>query len=198
MPDPRARRSLLASPPIVAAAGWLVPGSGYVLIGDVGRGLVIGVTIVVLFILGVLIAGIRVIDVPGYDNLGYQKRLVNGRRVDPGDRLQYPSAPSALATRPMGEIIEKPWFVAQVMTGPIALVGANFSIAAAQPATPGGRTSAVPMSHARVFDIGSLYTAVAGMLNLLAMIDAATRAGRDPATDPSASPAVGTPSTQHG
>ena len=35
-------------------------------------------------------------------------------------------------------------------------------------------------SHARVNEIGVLYTAVAGMLNLLAMIDAAHRAAREP------------------
>lgn len=189
MPDSTPRRSLLASPPVVAVAGWLVPGSGYVLIGDVGRGLVVGITIIVVFILGILIAGIRVIDVPGYDNLGYQKRLINGRRVDPADRQQYPFAPSALATRPMGEIIEKPWFVAQVLTGPIAIIAANWSIAAAQPATPDGRVSAVPISHARLFDIGSLYTAVAGMLNLLAVIDAAARAARGPNPSPAPQPA---------
>lgn len=161
----RNRRSILASPPVVAAAGWFVPGSGYVLIGDVGRGLVIGVTIIAMFLAGVLIAGIRVIDVPGYDSLGRQK----------------PASPAGdwiLTSRPLAAIVDKPWFVAQVLAGPIALLGANWSIQAAQPATPGGRVSSVPISHARIYDIGSLYTAIAGMLNLLAMIDASSRASR--------------------
>jgi hypothetical protein len=197
MPDPirdnaaqrrRKKRSFLASPPLVAAAGWFVPGSGYVLIGDVGRGLTVGVTIVALFMAGVLIAGIRVIDVPGYDNLGRQKRVIGGAKVDPRDP-RWEQAASALSVRPLGEIIEKPWFVAQVLAGPIALLGANWSLAAAQPDAPDGRESSVPMSHARIFDIGSLYTAVAGMLNLLAMIDSAARAGRDADADASAGPA---------
>jgi hypothetical protein len=120
-----------------------------------------------------------VIDVPGYDNLGYQKRVINGMKVDPRDRERYRDAQSALSARPLGEIIEKPWFVAQVLAGPVALLGANWSLAAAQPDSPDGRESSVPISHARIFDIGSLYTAIAGMLNLLAMIDSAARAGRD-------------------
>jgi hypothetical protein len=33
-----------------------------------------------------------------------------------------------------------------------------------------------PASHARVSDIGTLYTAVAGMLNLMAIIDSSYRA----------------------
>jgi len=36
-----------------------------------------------------------------------------------------------------------------------------------------------PASHARVSDIGILYTAVAGMLNLMAIIDASYRATLD-------------------
>lgn len=171
------QRSLLASPPVVAVAGWVLPGSGYVLLGDVARGLVIGSTIILLFLAGVLIAGIRVIDVPGYDNLGHQKRVFQGRRVDPSNP-SYARGDWLLAERPLGEVVEKPWFVAQALTGPIAFLGASWSISAAQPATPGGRVSAVPNSHARIADIGSLYTAVAGMLNLLTIIDSAGRAGR--------------------
>jgi hypothetical protein len=183
-----AERSLLASPPVLAVAGWIVPGSGYVLLGDVTRGLVIGVTIILLFLAGVLIAGIRVIDVPGYDNLGFREHLVvrsrNGQlvreRAFPGD-ADYPKSEWTLRTNPLGEVVEKPWFVAQVLAGPVALIGANWSLSAAQPAGPLSRVSAVPMSHARLSDIGSLYTAIAGMLNLLAIIDSASRAGR-PAT----------------
>jgi hypothetical protein len=37
----------------------------------------------------------------------------------------------------------------------------------------------VAMSHSRSWEIGALYTAVAGMLNLLAIIDSTYRAGVD-------------------
>jgi len=36
----------------------------------------------------------------------------------------------------------------------------------------------VPQSHSRSWEIGTLYTAVAGMLNLLVIIDSAHRAGQ--------------------
>ena len=46
-------------------------------------------------------------------------------------------------------------------------VGAYFSIDAGM--------AGVAKSHARLADIGTLYTAVAGMLNLLAIIDSVSR-----------------------
>ena len=36
--------------------------------------------------------------------------------------------------------------------------------------------SRVPPSHGRIYDIGTLYTAIAGMLSLLALIDSTGRA----------------------
>ena len=39
-------------------------------------------------------------------------------------------------------------------------------------------TPAVPKSHGRLWEFGTLYTAVAGMLNLLAILDSAYRAGQ--------------------
>lgn len=175
-------RSPLAFPPLVALAAWILPGAGYLLIGQYVRGLVIGVTIISLFVTGILIAGIRVIDVPGYDNLGFEVRLRNGLKIEPWDRTFY-SGDLALTSRPLGEIINKPWYVGQILTGPICLVASKLSINAARPAvgtgaplSPASRPR-VAASHARIAEIGSLYTAIAGMLNLLAMIDSASRAG---------------------
>ena len=51
-------------PPIVALATWIVPGSGYWLIGQRGRSLTVGITIIILFVLGLVIGGVRVVDVP--------------------------------------------------------------------------------------------------------------------------------------
>ena len=142
--------------PLVALAGWIVPGAGYWLIGHRARGVTVGVTVVLLFILGLLIAGIRVVDVPGYGDLG-ERVLVgrDGRRLPPGS-----GAPGAwaLTARPIAEIAQKPWFVGQVLTGPISLISAYVSIDVSQPAQPGGRVSRVPRTHARLADIGTLYT----------------------------------------
>lgn len=123
---------------IVALAGWLLPGAGYLLIRERSRGLTAGITIIALFVLGCFIGGMRVIDpADSYANL-YRA------------------------------VMQKPWFVAQVLAGPIALVSALIA-----------KGPSFVVSHARVYEIGTLYTAVAGMLNLLVIIDCTHRAWRE-------------------
>jgi hypothetical protein len=125
--------------PLVALAGWLIPGAGYFLIGHRTRALVVGVSVIVLFLFGILIAGIAVVEAPS---------LGGGGTV-------------------IGGILQKPWFLGQVMTGPIGLISAWIGQAVADD---------YPAAKARLGEIGTLYTAVAGMLNLLAIIDASHRA----------------------
>lgn len=133
--------TLLPPPPLVAVAGWVIPGGGYFLIGQRTRGTVIGVTIVALFVLGILIAGVRVVDAPNLFGAG------GGGWV--------------------GRILQKPWFIGQALMGPIGLVTAWIAH---------GLGPEYRAASARLGEIGTLYTAVAGMLNLLAIIDAAHRA----------------------
>jgi hypothetical protein len=54
------------STPIVGLAAWLIPGAGYVLIGDRSRGITAGVTIILLFFAGIAVGGIRIMDPPGW------------------------------------------------------------------------------------------------------------------------------------
>ena len=131
-------------PPLVAVAGWVLPGSGYWLIGQRTRALTVGVTILTLFTLGILIAGIRVVEAP---NLSGSGNLV-------------------------GRILQKPWFLGQVLTGPVGIVAAWLSHSAAN-----SETYKMIEAKARLAEIGTLYTAIAGMLNLLAIIDSSHRAG---------------------
>ena len=131
-----------APSPLVALASWVVPGSGYLLIGERSRGLTVGLTVIALFILGILIGGIRVVE-----------------------------APRDL-TRPLDAVMDRPWFVGQVLAGPIGLITARIGAAHATGSDPW------TVSHSRINEIGTLYTAVAGMLNLLAIIDSAHRATR--------------------
>jgi hypothetical protein len=138
-------KTFMPPPPLVALAGWLVPGLGYCMIGQRLRGTVIGVTILLLFIAGLIIGGLHVID-----------------------------APTAL-TIPL--IFQKPWFICQVMTGPVSLAAsylANHWGTYIDPGT-GRQIVGVALSHARVNEIGVLYTAIAGMLNLMAVIDSSYR-----------------------
>jgi hypothetical protein len=166
--------------PLVALIGWIIPGAGYFFIGQRVRGAVIGVTVILMFVFGVLLAGIRVIDVPGYDRgepVYYQMQVDSHGDVSetktnhPG--MNQPAGRWAMIAHPFVEITNKPWFVPQVITGPLCLAAAAWSNSAARPAADG---SVVEASHARIYEIGTLYTAIAGMLNLLAIIDASSRA----------------------
>jgi len=144
------------APAIVAIAGWLVPGLGYWLMGQRTRALVVGATTLVLFLAGILIAGIRVIEVPGFDDSGKSIPV----RTD-----------QSIFGWTGNEIANKPWYVGQVLMGPVNLICSALSVSASNPAL------GYPKVKARLGEIGTLYTAVAGMLNLLAMIDSAYKAG---------------------
>lgn len=135
------------SPAIAGLAAWALPGLGYWLIGERARAVTVGVAVIALFVMGLLIGGVRVIEVPTYDHAGQKM----------------PNASLA------AEIRSKPWSIAQIMTGPVGIVAGYLSIAEASVGSD---------SHARVNEIAVLYTAVAGMLNLLVIIDTAHRAGQ--------------------
>ena len=192
-----------ASAPLVAICAWLVPGSGYFLIGQMGRAIVIGTTIVLLFLAGILIAGVRVIEVPGFDVATGEKamttlttevvnpdhttvtRAISEPLFDPvthqpildsmGNQKSGPARRWVLQVSVLGEIREKPWSVPQILAGPIAIAAGWCSIDAAHidPATNKPKGA---ITHARINEIGSLYLSVAGLLNLMAIIDCTWRA----------------------
>jgi hypothetical protein len=164
------KQSWMRSPAAVAVAGWILPGWGYVLLGERPRGITIMVTVLAMYIAGLLIAGIRVVDVPGYDKNGFEERVDDrGRRVERSTDDSYENGHSALFSSAfISEIANKPWYVGQIFAGPINLLASLVSIHEAQ--------QNLPLTHARLQEIGTLYTAVAGMLNLLAMLDSSSRA----------------------
>jgi len=162
-----------ASPPVVAMAGWLLPGAGYWLLGQRGRALTIGITIISLFVLGLLIAGVRVLEVPGYDN--------NGRPIEVGiydDAQQSIGTKWVMTAAPFSEIRNKPWSVPQILTGPLSIFAAAWSVHASVPDPNNANRPAAELSHARINEIGSLYLSVAGLLNLMAIIDSSHRTGQ--------------------
>lgn len=140
-------------PPLVAAISYLIPGGGYWLTGERPRGLIVGITVLSLFVFGMLLGGVRAIEVPLFDEKGNYQDSANLVR----------------------EIANKPWSALQVLCGPVAIAGGVLSIMAGEPGN--GQTPALgALSHGRVNEIASLYMGVAGLLNLLAIIDAAHRA----------------------
>ena len=154
------------SPPLVALAAWLLPGAGYLLLGQRTRGLVVGISILLLFVVGLLIAGVRVLDVPGYD--------ATGQPIE----INTATGPEwVMKAQPLSEIRDKPWSVPQVLTGPVSLLAGAASVWAARPSASHPDEPRGAESHVRINEIGSLYCSVAGLLNLLAIIDSASRSG---------------------
>lgn len=155
----------------VAAFGWLVPGGGHWLLGEKTRGLTIGITVVALFLMGITVGGVRVVEVPRFNDRGqFNVMLIEGRVVK-GKNSQ--TIPLSL----IPELREKPWSLLQVLTGPVAVAGGAASVWASRTSTDDG--SYVPRGarpHARMWEIPVLYTAVAGLMNLIAIVDAAHRA----------------------
>jgi hypothetical protein len=67
------------------------------------------------------------------------------------------------------------------MTGPISLAAAAWSVYEARPDPNSDNPTKprAPQSHVRINEIGSLYLSVAGLLNLMAIIDSSYRAGHE-------------------
>ena len=184
MPEPSRAK---VSPPLAALATWVVPGGGYWLLGHRARALTVGITVILLFVVGLLIGGVRALEVPGWDDGGANIRLVLERRFDekqewvrvrPDQEPYYSRGAWVMARNPLSELRAKPWYIAQVLAGPITIASSAASVwASTDPDGPDGDLQPPgATSHGRVNEIGVLYTAVAGMLNLLAMIDASHRA----------------------
>lgn len=171
------RKGFRLPPPLVALAGWFIPGAGYWIIGEFARGTVVFTAIIVLWLSSLLIAGVRVIEVPGYDSRdGMQVRIYREQRVLPY-QADYERGKWAVTNGGfLAEIANKPWFVGQVLAGPISLASGAVSINLAQ------RGADYPRPHGHLETIGTLFAAIAGMLNLLVIIDAAHRAGQPPSS----------------
>ncbi len=104
----------------IGSLAWLVPGAGHYALNEKRRGLVIFVSLVLTFIVGVYVGSIGVID----------------------------------------PVHARPWYVAQVMNSPLVMLL--------------GRIGAT--GEYRVFgranEIGQIYTSIAGLLNLLCIVNA--------------------------
>jgi hypothetical protein len=140
-----------------------LPGLGYVAHRQVGRGVCVFVGVMGLFLSGLLVGGINVVD-----------RQEDGL-----------------------------WFIAQAMTGPVAFAADHFHQTTYKVADVGPPRSPTPEewldwqgpgprparpSIGKVNDAGSLFVAMAGMMNLIAILDclfggpAPVRRGRTTAT----------------
>jgi hypothetical protein len=104
----------------VGLMGWLVPGAGHLMINEKKHAIIIFITIVLTFVIGLYIGSIGVIN-------------------------------------PVGA---KPWYVAQIMNSPaVAAIGRITT------------TGDYPV-FGRPNEIGQIYTSIAGLLNLLCIVNA--------------------------
>ncbi|MCG8512167.1 MAG: hypothetical protein MI741_23365 [Rhodospirillales bacterium] len=137
--------------PLEAVAGWVVPGLGHILLGERRRGLILMICIAGLWFSGVLIGGLGVVD------------------------WKKPNAPFLW----FGQAFVAPTFAANWMInnqrfGPII---------PEDPLPPddiSNDASTYRPSFNRVEEQGVLYTAIAGLLNLMALIDVIYRDPRSP------------------
>ena len=138
--------------PLAAVLGWIIPGLGHYVIGERARGVLVLAGVAFLWICGLLIGGIDTVD-----------------RKD--DRL---------------------WFIAQAGSGPIAFAIDGMNNALLKSGTMGELVDApnprrdtstrkqvsTLKSVAHMNEYGTLFTAFAGLMNIVALLDAGSRPRR--------------------
>lgn len=117
--------------PLAGILAIMLPGAGHLFLGEAKRGILIGAGVLGLFVGGVLIGGLDVVD-------------------SKEDRL---------------------WFVGQAMVGPIAF-GTDTLHQRLRGIEEDGDVSRVTRSLSKPNEIGTLYATIAGMMNLIAILDA--------------------------
>lgn len=147
-------------PPFVYAtlAAWVLPGLGHILLGHTRRGVILLISLTSLYVSGLLIGGLSVIDSISIEG-------AEGGRVAKQNNL---------------------WYYGQVMFNPVTLAinswhqgqkldrdGRQGRPESLLPPQPGrdGKPAAYEPSLGRVNELGTLYCTLAGVLNLLAIID---------------------------
>ncbi|MEZ6232857.1 MAG: DUF6677 family protein [Phycisphaerales bacterium] len=163
--------------PVAGVLAFLIPGAGHVYMGQVTRGLLIGAGVLGLFFGGMLIGGLSIVDSrsPRMENrISFYGQVLVGPAAIIVDRV-HQSMFKAVDERTRATRALDPGEVILPASDPRN--GRNVPIIAR--ATPG--TDEGPpyvKSLGKVHEIGLLYTLVAGMLNLIVIIDATFPGGR--------------------
>ncbi len=129
---------------LAVVTAWVLPGLGHVVLGERARGVVIMITLASLYTAGLLIGGIDVID-SREDKWWYRGQVLAGPATLTLDLLS-----QRLKTRTQSRLEDR-------------------AFPAAQP--PDFDRLPYVRSVGRVNELGTLYCALAGMLNLLVIVD---------------------------
>lgn len=151
-----------------AVAAWLFPGLGHLLLGETRRAGILAATIGVLWIAGFLIGGIGIFD------------WIEHPAWSVGQSLMAPSVVAGVVEARLRRAADAPWHQGPRPTmEPVYLPDPGQYTLPTQPPHPRLNPSYEP-SYGRVDEQGVLYTALAGLLNLLAVMDVLYReAGRE-------------------
>jgi hypothetical protein len=145
--------------PVAVFLAWLIPGLGHVYLGHRTRGIILLVALTLTFWSGVAIGGAKTVN-PDRPPIGTSAPESPTGRAQPG---------SAAVTR-----TKSWWFFGQVLIGGYAVGGLTLSAFSSDYNTSGApRYLAWPSG-----DLANVYTGVAGLLNLLVILDAMARADR--------------------
>lgn len=179
----------LRSPGVAAVLSWLIPGLGQLYQGRTFKGTIFLVTLVGTFLAGMWLGGGNVVYAswrPGEKRWAFLGQAGIGAAAIPA--LIQSSAVNGSARQPLANI---PWLVPPLVRGQEVseafaerLVATDSDVAATdfrrhaglgmryEPRHAGGQLSLWHRRLGRFFDIGTLYTMLAGLLNLLVVYDA--------------------------
>lgn len=179
----------LRNPALAAALSWLIPGLGQLYQGRSFKGVIFLVTLLGTFLAGMWIGGGNVVYAswrPGEKRWAFLCQAGIGGAAVPA--LIQSSAVTGNAGQPLANL---PWLVPPLVRGQVVseafaqrLAAADPDIAAEdfrrqgegrmryEPRHGAGQLSLWHRRLGRFFDIGTLYTMLAGLLNLLVVYDA--------------------------
>ncbi len=173
----------LANPALAAFLSWLVPGAGQLYQGRRFKGVVFMVSLLGTFLAGLWIGGGTVVYAswrPGDRRLEFigqagigvaaipalvQAALVSGTAHQPLGSGWF--APPLLRGQAVSERYQQRVIANDPEIGPEDFAGGRFA-----PRQPGDQSSLWRQRLGRSFDFGTLYTTLAGLLNLLVIYDA--------------------------
>ncbi|MFM7136052.1 MAG: DUF6677 family protein [Planctomycetota bacterium] len=179
----------LANPALAAALSWLIPGLGQLYQGRTFKGVIFLIPLVCTFLAGMWIGGGNVVYAswrPGEKRWAFLGQAGIGAAAIPA--MIQSSAVGGSARQPLANL---PWLVPPLARGQEVSEAFAQRLVATDPDVsaedfrrqPGGRARYEPrhsggqlsLWHRRLgrfFDIGTLYTMLAGLLNLLVIYDA--------------------------